>query len=175
MPEHAGSSPQAVVTDVFAAFKRHDLDAMMQYSEDDVVDDFVAIGEFRGKVAVRGFFTELLAAFPDFDIDVVNMVGDGKHVVVQWHCTGTFNGAPFQGVHPTGRSVDLRGCDVFRVEDGRIRHNTIYYDGLGFARQIGLLPREGSTADKAMTAAFNASTDVRARLHRKSPEMAHAG
>jgi steroid delta-isomerase-like uncharacterized protein len=175
MPEHADSSPQQIVTDVFAALKRHDLDAVMQYSEDDVVDDFVAIGEFRGKVAVRGFFTELLAAFPDFDIDVINMVGDDQHVVVQWHCTGTFTGGPFQGVHPTGRSVDLRGCDVFQLADGKIRHNTIYYDGLGFARQIGLLPREGSAPDKAMTAAFNASTDVRARLHRKTPEMAHTG
>lgn len=83
------------------------------------------------------------------------------------------SGAPFQGIHPTGRSVELRGCDVFRVEDGKIRRNTIYYDGLAFARQIGLLPREGSATDKAMTAAFNASTDIRARLHRH-PEPAQA-
>jgi hypothetical protein len=55
-----------------------------------------------------------------------------------------------------------------RIEDGRLRSNTIYYDGLGFARQIGMLPREGSPGDKAMTVAFNAGTDVRARLHRRS-------
>lgn len=50
------------------------------------------------------------------------------------------------------------------IEAGRLRRNTIYYDGLTFARQIGMLPREGSSADKAITAAFNAATDVRSRL-----------
>jgi hypothetical protein len=29
-----------------------------------------------------------------------------------------------------------------------------------------MLPRQGTAADKAMTVAFNAGTDVRARLHR---------
>jgi hypothetical protein len=69
--------------------------------------------------------------------------------------------------------VDLRGCDVMEFDDGRLRHNTIYYDGLAFARQIGMLPREGSSADKAMTAAFNAGVDVRSRLRKGS--LAHAG
>ncbi len=139
---------------------------MTRHYHDDVVDDFVAVGEFRGVAAVRGFFAELLAAFPDFDVDVDDVVADDRRAVVRWHCTGTFTGRSFQGVHPTGRPVALRGCDVIEVEGGKIRHNTIYYDGLVFARQIGLLPREGSAADKAMTAAFNAATDMRARLHR---------
>lgn len=173
MTEHADSSPVAVVTATFAHLKSHDLDAMLTLYHDDAVDDFVVVGEFRGKSAIRGFFGELIGAFPDFDIDVVHMTGDDQYAVVQWHATGTFTGAPFQGIHPTGRSVELRGCDVFRVEDGKVRHNTIYYDGLAFARQIGLLPREGSATDKAMTAAFNASTDIRARLHRH-PEPAQA-
>lgn len=175
MTEQAGSSPAEVATAIFAELKRHDLDAMQDLAHDDVADDFVAIGQFRGRAAVRGFFDELLGAFPDFDIDVVHMVGDDEHAVIQWHVTGTFTGTPFQGVHATGRRVDLRGCDVMRFEDGKLKHNTIYYDGLGFARQVGLLPREGSAADKAMTAAFNAGVDVWARLHKSSPEMAHAG
>jgi steroid delta-isomerase-like uncharacterized protein len=174
MPEHADSSPQAVVTAFFARLKSHDLEEMLMLFHDDAVDDFVVVGEFRGKSAIRGFFSDLFSAFPDFDIAVVHMTGDDARAVVQWHATGTFTGTPFQGIHPTGRGVHLRGCDVFRVEDGKLRHGTIYYDGLSFARQIGLLPREGSAADKAMTAAFNATTDIRARLHR-NPEPARAG
>jgi steroid delta-isomerase-like uncharacterized protein len=175
MTGQAGSSPVEVAAEIFAELKRHDLDAMQSRASDDAFDDFVAIGQFRGRAAIRGLFDELLGAFPDFDIDVVHMVGDDQHAVIQWHATGTFTGTPFQGVHATGRRVDLRGCDVMRFEEGRLTHNTIYYDGLGFARQVGLLPREGSAADKAMTAAFNAGVDVWARLHKSSPEMAHAG
>lgn len=175
MTGQTGSSPVEVAAEIFAELKRHDLDAMQSRARDDAIDDFVAIGQFRGRAAIRGLFNELLGAFPDFDIEVVHMVGDDQHAVIQWHATGTFTGTPFQGVHATGRRVDLRGCDVMRFEDGKLTHNTIYYDGLGFARQVGLLPREGSAADKAMTAAFNAGVDVWARLHKNSPEMAHAG
>lgn len=166
-------SPLEAATRIFAALRERDLTIIQTADHPDVVDDFVAVGEFRGVDAVRGFFAELFTAFPDFDLEVVHMVGDGEHAVVQWHATGTFTGSPFQGVHATGRRIDLHGCDVMRFEEGRLKHNTIYYDGLGFARQIGLLPRAGSGADKAITAAFNAGTDVRAQIRQRVKPAAH--
>jgi hypothetical protein len=45
-----------------------------------------------------------------------------------------------QGIAPTRRRVEIRGVDVMEIADGLIQHNTIYYDGATFARQIGLLP-----------------------------------
>jgi hypothetical protein len=54
-----------------------------------------------------------------------------------------------------------------------IQHNTIYYDGATFARQIGLLPGLGSRADQALLAAFNAKTTLsqraRDRWRRRRP------
>ncbi|QNN53704.1 ester cyclase [Nocardioides mesophilus] len=167
MVEQAARSPVMVATEIFDALKRHDLDGMQLLAHDDVDDHFVAVGHFRGRKQVREFFDELLGAVPDLDIEVLEMVGDDRRAVVQWQATGTFTGTSFQGVHATGRGVDLLGCDVMTFEDGKLRRNTIYYDGLTFARQIGFLPREGSAADKAMTAAFNASVDVRARLRKQ--------
>ena len=52
------------------------------------------------------------------------------------------------------------------VEDGLLVHNTIYYDGLAFARQIGMLPSAGSKTDTAMLASFNATTKLKGRLRR---------
>jgi hypothetical protein len=40
----------------------------------------------------------------------------------------------------------------------QIRHNTIYYDGAGFARQIGMLPSQGSLADRMLVSIFNAKS-----------------
>lgn len=174
MTEQATPSPTQVATEIFQALKEHDLDAVFDRGHPDVVDDFVVVGRFEGREAVRAFFTALFDAFPDFDIDVVHMVGDDQHAVVQWHATGSFTGGPFQGVHATGRSIELRGCDVMRFEDAKLIQNTIYYDGLAFARQIGLLPREGSSADKAMMAAFNAGTDVKAQVAKRTHRLAHA-
>jgi steroid delta-isomerase-like uncharacterized protein len=124
------------------------------------VDDFVAIGEIRGHEAVRAFFRELFGAFPDFTMTVDRVVADDTSAVVQWHAVGTFTGGPFQGIAPTGRWVDVRGVDVMEITDGLIQHNTVYYDGATFARQIGLLPGLGSRADQALLAAFNAKTTL---------------
>jgi steroid delta-isomerase-like uncharacterized protein len=125
---------------------------------EDYVDDFVAIGEFRGKEAVRAFFQELFAAMPDFDISVERVVADEGAVAVKWRADATFSNAPFQGIRPTGRRVSLRGVDFFEIEDGLIRRNTIFYDGASFARQVGMLPPEGSLADRSMLRLFNLKT-----------------
>ena len=43
-----------------------------------------------------------------------------------------------------------------RIEDDRVAHNTAYYDGLDFARQIGDDAAAESGGEKAMIGAFNA-------------------
>ena len=156
-------SPGAVARAIFDALAKHDLDGAMENVAPTSVDDFVAVGEFRGVAAIRGFFEELLAAFPDFEVTVDRVVEDAETAVVQWVAHGTFEGGPFQGVEPNGRQVEVRGVDVMLISDGLIRHNTIYYDGAAFARQLGMLPRQGSTADKAMLSAFNTVTKLRRR------------
>jgi predicted ester cyclase len=98
-------SPAEAATRIFSALGERDLTIFQTTNHPDVVDDFVAVGEFRGVDAVRGFFAEIFAAFPDFDIEAVQMVGDAEHAVVQWHATGTFTGRPFQGIHATGRRI----------------------------------------------------------------------
>lgn len=136
---------------------------------DDYVDDFVAIGEFRGKEAVRAFFEELFAAMPDFDISVERVVADEGAVAVKWRAEATFSSAPFQGIQPTGKQVKLRGVDFFEIEDGLIRRNTIFYDGASFARQVGMLPPEGSLADRTMLRLFNLKTLLLRPFRRRPP------
>ncbi len=53
-------------------------------------------------------------------------------------------------------------------EDGRVAGNNIYYDQLTFARQIGMMPPEGSTGDRLITNAFNLVTKGRAALKQRS-------
>jgi steroid delta-isomerase-like uncharacterized protein len=160
-------TPSEVARTIFEALSKRDLDTAMKFNTDDAVDDFVAIGEFRGRLAIRRFFDELLAAFPDFVIVADSIVGDDSVAVVQWHAVGTFSGGKFQGIEPTGKRVQIRGVDVMEFAEGRYVHNTIYYDGASFARQIGMLPRAGSGAEKATLFGFNASTRLRQRRNRR--------
>jgi len=50
--------------------------------------------------------------------------------------------------------------------DGRVIDNAVYYDGATFAREIGMLPRRDSAADRAMLHAFNAATKAKRRFRR---------
>jgi hypothetical protein len=87
---------------------------------------------------------------------------------VRWRAVGTFSGAPYQGIQPTGKRVELRGVDGYiEVEHGLIRRNTIFYDGAGFARAVGLLPARGSRLERALLAAFNLRTRLLRLLRRR--------
>ena len=71
------------------------------------------------------------------------------------------------GIEPTGARIDLPGVDVMRLDaDGRVVDNAVYYDGATFAREIGMLPRRDSAADRAMVHAFNATTKAKRRFRR---------
>jgi steroid delta-isomerase-like uncharacterized protein len=164
MSSAATRTPADVARAVLDAVSKRDLDGIVAAGAPGYVDDFVAIGEIRGHDAVRAFFGELFTAFPDFTMTVDRIVADDAAAVVQWHAAGTFTGGPFQGIEPTGRRVEVRGVDVMEIADGLVQHNTIYYDGATFARQIGLLPGLGSRADQALLAAFNAKTTLTQRV-----------
>jgi len=157
------------VRDTFRAlFDERDLDRAQELWSDDSVDHFLALGmSVHGRANLRAFFEGLFAALPDWHLEIERVVASADHAVVQWTGTGTHTGAAWQGIEPTGRRVEIRGCDVIRLaEDGTLAENTVYYDGAGFARQIGMLPTAGSAADRAMLVAFNATTKARGRFAR---------
>lgn len=147
----------------FDAIAAQDLERLAAVWDDRSTDVFLALGiEVTGVTELRAFFAELFTAVPDlqFTVEAIHDV-DETTAVGQWRIQGTFSGGPFQGIEPTGRPVDLRGIDVMRFEGGVLRHNDVYYDGLTFARQVGLLPAADSAADRAMLAGFNALTKAR--------------
>ena len=164
MSSAATRTPADVARAVLDAVSKRDLDGIVAAGAPGYVDDFVAIGEIRGHDAVRAFFRELFAAFPDFTMTVDRIVADDTTAVVQWHAAGAFTGGQFQGIAPTGRRAEIRGVDVMEIADGLIQRNTVYYDGATLARQIGLLPGLGSRADRALLAAFNAKTTLTQRV-----------
>ena len=161
-------TPSERAREIFSAiFDDRDLSDPYRYWTDESVDYFLAAGrEVRGAQALAQWFRDLFAAVPDWTLEVENTVDDGdRQVVVQWHATGTFTGAPFLGIEPNGRRLEVRGCDVIRVdENDKVITNTVYYDGAEYARQLGMLPPRDSVADRAMTAAFNGATKLRRRL-----------
>ncbi|WP_064745391.1 nuclear transport factor 2 family protein [Pseudonocardia acaciae] len=115
-----------VLDEFTRAWNRGDLDAMMSHIAEDCV--FLASagpeldGEaFRGRAAVREGFAGLLAAFPGSSYERTDAIVDGGRAFIGW--TLSYTG-------PDGRRVRVRGCDLFEVEDGRIRRKD------GFRKQL---------------------------------------
>lgn len=159
--------PVELIRDVFDELNLRNLDALYEVWAEDIVDQFPT-GTYRGRDELRDYFASLFAAFPDFHIDVVKVAGAGDTVLVRWHATGTFTGAPWMGIEATGSHVELDGTDCFTVRNGKIAENFIVFDQLGFARQIGMLPSEGSLMDRMMLNSFNIRTRLRGRLRQTS-------
>jgi len=152
---------EQVVRGYFDALSRRDPDAAVQFWREDGVDELVPLRVLRGRREVAGFFHGLNSAVPDLELTVKRVVAGESQAGVEWRAAGTFSGGPFEGVEPNGKPVELRGFDLFEVEDGQIVGNTAYWDGMAFARQVGLFPPQDSGTERAMKNAFNALTKVR--------------
>jgi steroid delta-isomerase-like uncharacterized protein len=151
--EHARSA--------FDQLARRDAEGIGRHYREDCVVEIVPIGVFRGRQAIVDFFREAFAAVPDLETTVTRVVAGETQAAVEWRMSGNFTGGPFQGIDPTGKRVELRGIDLLEIEDSQTVSNTAYYDGAAFARQVGMLPPEGSGAERTMKSAFNAVTKVR--------------
>jgi steroid delta-isomerase-like uncharacterized protein len=158
---------EAQARSYFEALAARDPEAIVSHWHEDGVDDVVPLGVKRGRQEIEQMFREMFAAAPDLETTVTRIVAGEKEAAVEWRMRGTFDGAPFQGIEPTGRPFELRGLDMLEIEGGKIVRITGYYDGAEYARQIGMLPPHDSGAERAMTSVFNTVTKVRRAVNER--------
>jgi len=158
-----GVSNGELVRWAFETINARDVEALRRLWTD-ATDERFPSGSVHGADAIAVYFESLFAALPDLHMRVITIAESGEDVFVHWHMTATHTGAPFEGIEPTGRSVAIDGIDHFVIRDGTVATNFVVFDQMQFARQIGMLPPDGSAADRATKAAFNARTRLLARL-----------
>jgi len=126
-----------------------DLDACMDLYADDAVQG-MPDGIFVGRSAIHERLARELEAIPDVTHTVVSFIEQGDAFADEWTFVGTHTGPltlPDGTVlPPTGKRVEVKGMEVVRVgPDGKIVLNTLYFDNLAVATQLGLVP-EGASA-----------------------------
>ena len=151
----------------FEAIAAHDLDAMKACWEPNGIDQLHGLVDLHGPDAIAEWFDNTFAAMPDFRIEILDMLETGDKVAMHWRITGTFEGpGRFQGMLATGAKIDLSGCDVLTVRDGKIHRNDAYVNGAQLAQQLGALPPTGSGQERAMIGAINLRTRISRLLRR---------
>ena len=121
----------------------------------------------RGADEIAAYFDEAFAAMPDWRMDVVAIAAEGDDVFAHWHLEGTHTGL-LLGIEPTGKPLAVDGMDHFVVRDGKVDSSFVIFDQMQYARQIGMMPPDGSSADKAIKSAFNLRTKLLQRLRERS-------
>jgi len=100
---------------------QHDLDGIMTtFGTTPRYDDEPWNAHYTGRDGVRSFYSELLRAMPDLQIDVQRRhIGEATIVleaIICGHHLGTWRGLP-----PTGRHVQFPLCGVYTFdEEGRL-------------------------------------------------------
>ena len=92
-----------------------------------------------GRDGVKAYFASVVKAFPDGVATVEDVVTDGTTVVGRFRHAGTHRGE-FQGLAPTGRPVEIRTIDIWRVKDGRFSEHWGETNALDLLKQLGALP-----------------------------------
>lgn len=153
-------SPGSVVRWVFDVLNSH-TSAPLRAVLTDTSRDRFPTGTYRGADEIVGYFDALFAAVPDVVLTMEAIAEEGEEVFVRWRLTGTHTGAELEGLAPTGRRVDIDGVDDFVVRDGVIVSNFVIFDQTQLARQLGVLPTDGSRLDVGLKWAFNRLTRAR--------------
>jgi steroid delta-isomerase-like uncharacterized protein len=157
----------AVARAYFEAVGDRDIEAMMTFWVPGGIGHIHGIADLRAPEGYRDWFGALFAAFPDYRFEIVDIVADEQRAAVRWRSSGSFTGTgSFEGMVPNGQQVDIEGCDVLEIRDGKIVDLNAYLNAAEMARQLGALPPTGSAPEKAMLAALNLKTRIAARFQR---------
>jgi predicted ester cyclase len=96
----------------------------------------VADGEFAQ--AARQWVGPFREAFPDFSMEIVDLVAEEEKVAAHFRCSGTHLGE-WMGRPPSGRRFqDVDEIYIFRVRNGKLTDATGVEDNLSRMRQLGL-------------------------------------
>ena len=89
----------------------------------------------------RDYYTQFLNGFSDITFTIKDVFGQGDKIVKYWNFKGNHTG-DFFGIPPTGKSVDLDGVTLVRMQNGKITEERDIMDNMEFMQQLGLLPME---------------------------------
>lgn len=104
----------------------------------DVLDQ-IAAGDFAA-IAKR-WVSPFRSAFPDFEMEVVDLIAEGDRVVAHFKCSGTHRG-DWLGAPGSGRRFE--GVDeiyIFGVQNGKLVSALGVEDNLTRLRQLGITLR----------------------------------
>jgi predicted ester cyclase len=140
-PAAPGRNEQ-VIRRLVDAINRHDAKAGAAESSADRKN----FGNTVGPKGIEERQADIFTTFPDWHMEIVELIASADIVVVRARVSGThkgvarmpLNGMPV-GAAPTGKRFEVTHMHWYRLRDGQVVEHWANRDDLGMLRQLGLL------------------------------------
>jgi steroid delta-isomerase-like uncharacterized protein len=93
----------------------------------------------RGPPGYLAIIGMMRAGFPDIQWTLEELIAEGDKVAARFTMRGTHNGT-FFGVPPSGKKIEVKAMNFYRIADGKIVEEHGQPDLLGLLQQIGAAP-----------------------------------
>jgi steroid delta-isomerase-like uncharacterized protein len=120
--------------------------AMLNAGDPEALNDFLAEDYINhnpfvedGLAANKAFWRQWLAAFPDTRVVVEDTFAAGDRVAGRFTYRATHHGE-FMGIPASGRPVEMRSIDIWRVADGKLVEHWDELNTMEFMQQLGAMP-----------------------------------
>ena len=128
----------------FESWNRNDIEGMLS----DLTGDAKNFGRPVGREGFRMVLNDIFTTFPDWHVEVVEMVAKDDSVVMRCKVSGTHrgigkrrvNGGMLIGVAPTEKHFETDHIHWLKFRDGKIADHYATRDDISMMRQLGLIP-----------------------------------
>ena len=134
------ASNVAAVQAQLEAFNKHDAAATAGLLADGYVLHEIAMPADADKKKAVASLKDLWKGFTDVKLTTSEVWGAGDYVVVKGTFQGTNDGPmPAMGLKKgTGKPVTAHFIEIFRLDNGKLAEDWLFYNGASFAGQLGL-------------------------------------
>jgi predicted ester cyclase len=130
---------KALARRAYAIMSGGDLDELDELMVPGFIDHDPEPDQAPGAEGVKEAFRRMRSGFPDMKLTPEAIYTDGDTLIARVRVTGTHNGEYF-GIPPTGKSVDITGIDIVRLEEGKAVERWGVFDALNLMQQLGQVP-----------------------------------
>jgi len=124
-----------IVREHMESENRHEFDATIGTFEHPRYEIVPTGDVYDGEEAVRAYFAESRAGFPDQRNELLALHHADDAVIAEFILRGTHEGE-LRGFEPTGRSFECRMAAFFLFEEDRLVCERVYFDYATILRQL---------------------------------------
>jgi steroid delta-isomerase-like uncharacterized protein len=98
------------------------------------------VPEIKGAANAKAYYANYVTGFSNREFIVKETFAQGNKLTKYWIFKGKHTG-DFFGIPATGKTINVEGCTIATIVNGKITEERDFFDNLEFLRQLGLMPR----------------------------------